>query len=123
MLPSLSRLMKSAIGEGMTRKDHSDVSNQLYACYAIGKEVLMDPEGLKASANKTGITKYFNLYLKYDIIHDFSVWLGFYLYQTLCLYRKNVAFIKYCLDQFKIDILRCKTGREEIYLTVNYTGT
>ena len=36
VLPSLSRLMKSAIGEGMTRKDHSDVSNQLYACYAIG---------------------------------------------------------------------------------------
>ncbi|GFP89067.1 v-type proton ATPase subunit b2 [Phtheirospermum japonicum] len=30
VLPSLSRLMKSAIGEGMTRKDHSDVSNQLY---------------------------------------------------------------------------------------------
>jgi len=29
VLPSLSRLMKSAIGEGMTRKDHSDVSNQL----------------------------------------------------------------------------------------------
>lgn len=38
MLPSLSRLMKSAIGEGMTREDHSDVSNQLYACYAIGRE-------------------------------------------------------------------------------------
>ncbi len=29
VLPSLSRLMKSAIGEGMTREDHSDVSNQL----------------------------------------------------------------------------------------------
>jgi V-type H+-transporting ATPase subunit B len=29
VLPSLSRLMKSAIGEGMTRKDHADVSNQL----------------------------------------------------------------------------------------------
>lgn len=29
VLPSLSRLMKSAIGEDMTRKDHSDVSNQL----------------------------------------------------------------------------------------------
>lgn len=39
VLPSLSRLMKSAIGEGMTRKDHGDVSNQLYACYAIGKDV------------------------------------------------------------------------------------
>ena len=34
--------MKSAIGEGMTRKDHSDVSNQLYACYAIGKDVQAD---------------------------------------------------------------------------------
>jgi V-type H+-transporting ATPase subunit B len=30
--------MKSAIGEGMTRKDHGDVSNQLYAKYAIGKD-------------------------------------------------------------------------------------
>lgn len=38
VLPSLSRLMKSAIGQGLTRKDHSDVSNQLYAMYAIGKD-------------------------------------------------------------------------------------
>lgn len=30
--------MKSAIGEGMTRSDHSDVSNQLYAKYAIGRD-------------------------------------------------------------------------------------
>lgn len=29
VLPSLSRLMKSAIGDGMTRDDHSAVSNQL----------------------------------------------------------------------------------------------
>jgi V-type H+-transporting ATPase subunit B len=40
VLPSLSRLMKSAIGEGMTRRDHSEVSNQLYANYAIGKDTL-----------------------------------------------------------------------------------
>ena len=33
VLPSLSRLMKSAIGEGMTRKDHGDVSNQLVSLY------------------------------------------------------------------------------------------
>lgn len=39
VLPSLSRLMKSAIGDGMTRKDHADVSNQLYAKYATGKDV------------------------------------------------------------------------------------
>lgn len=38
VLPSLSRLMKSAIGEGLTRKDHGDVSNQLYAKYAVGKD-------------------------------------------------------------------------------------
>ena len=33
---SLSRLMKDGIGEGQTRKDHSDVSNQLYMAYAEG---------------------------------------------------------------------------------------
>jgi V-type H+-transporting ATPase subunit B len=30
--------MKSAIGESRTRKDHGDVSNQLYAKYAIGRD-------------------------------------------------------------------------------------
>eukprot|EP00760_Papus_ankaliazontas_P035771 PhM_4_TR8015/c0_g1_i1/m.45123/K02147/ATPeV1B, ATP6B; V-type H+-transporting ATPase subunit B len=40
ILPSLSRLMKNAIGEGMTREDHGSVSNQMYAAYAIGKDVL-----------------------------------------------------------------------------------
>src|SRR5574343_1938550 len=39
VLPSLSRLMKSAIGEGMTRIDHPNVSDQLYANYAIGKDI------------------------------------------------------------------------------------
>lgn len=34
ILPSLSRLMKDGIGDGFTRKDHSDVSNQLFASYA-----------------------------------------------------------------------------------------
>lgn len=34
VLPSLSRLMKDGIGEGYTRYDHSDVANQLFACYA-----------------------------------------------------------------------------------------
>jgi len=36
VLPSLSRLMKSAIGEGMTRKDHADVSNQLVCSICLG---------------------------------------------------------------------------------------
>jgi len=36
VLPSLSRLMKDGIGEGQTRKDHSDVYNQLYLAYSEG---------------------------------------------------------------------------------------
>ena len=40
ILPSLSRLMKNAIGEGMTRKDHGAVSNQMYAAYAVGRDVM-----------------------------------------------------------------------------------
>merc|ERR1712166_313069 len=38
VLPSLSRLTKRAIGEEMTRSDHPDVSNQMYAFYATGKD-------------------------------------------------------------------------------------
>ncbi|WFD34202.1 Vacuolar ATP synthase subunit B [Malassezia cuniculi] len=38
VLPSLSRLMKSAIGAKHTRVDHSDVSNQMYAAYAMGRD-------------------------------------------------------------------------------------
>ena len=36
VLPSLSRLMDDGIGEGLTRADHADVSDQLYAAYAEG---------------------------------------------------------------------------------------
>ncbi len=38
VLPSLSRLKDKGIGDGKTREDHSDVFNQLFACYARGKE-------------------------------------------------------------------------------------
>lgn len=34
ILPSLSRLMKDGVGEGFTREDHSDLSNQLFAAYS-----------------------------------------------------------------------------------------
>jgi len=39
VLPSLSRLMKDGIGKGRTREDHADVSNQLYAAYAEGRDL------------------------------------------------------------------------------------
>ena len=34
ILPSLSRLMKDGTGEGYTREDHADLSNQLFASYS-----------------------------------------------------------------------------------------
>jgi V/A-type H+-transporting ATPase subunit B len=57
VLPSLSRLMKDGIGEGYTRADHSDVSNQLFASYSkvqdarslasvIGEDELSDTDKL-----------------------------------------------------------------------------
>lgn len=41
VLPSLLRLMKSAIGEGLTQKDYGDVSNQLYIKHAIGRDAAL----------------------------------------------------------------------------------
>ena len=38
VIPSLSRLMDDGIGEGLTRADHGDVSDQLYASYAAGND-------------------------------------------------------------------------------------
>jgi len=53
--------MKSAIGEGMTRKDHSDVSNQLYANCAIGKDV----QAMKAVVGEEALTSEDLLYLEF----------------------------------------------------------
>jgi V/A-type H+-transporting ATPase subunit B len=38
-LPSLSRLMKDGIGEGMTRKDHPHLASQLFAAYSYVRDV------------------------------------------------------------------------------------
>lgn len=39
ILPSLSRLMKDGIGEGYTRADHAEVSNQVFASYSHVQDV------------------------------------------------------------------------------------
>ncbi|MFH1390998.1 MAG: V-type ATP synthase subunit B [Candidatus Diapherotrites archaeon] len=39
VLPSLSRLMSKGIGSGKTREDHANVSDQIYAAYARGREI------------------------------------------------------------------------------------
>lgn len=61
VLPSLSRLMKSAIGEGMTRNDHGGVSNQLYSNYAMGKDVL----AMKAVVGEEALSPEDKLYLEF----------------------------------------------------------
>eukprot|EP01090_Pellita_catalonica_P007416 TRINITY_DN18001_c0_g1_i1.p1 TRINITY_DN18001_c0_g1~~TRINITY_DN18001_c0_g1_i1.p1 ORF type:complete len:514 (+),score=95.94 TRINITY_DN18001_c0_g1_i1:145-1686(+) len=61
VLPSLSRLMKNAIGKNMTREDHSPVSNQMYANYAIGKDV----QAMKAVVGEEALTSEDMLYLSF----------------------------------------------------------
>ncbi|KAL8088539.1 hypothetical protein AgCh_038355 [Apium graveolens] len=77
VLPSLSRLMKSAIGEGMTRRDHSDVSNQLYANYAIGKDV----QAMKAVVGEEALSSE-------DLVCNFFYW-GL---NGVSLFKRNGVF-------------------------------
>jgi V/A-type H+-transporting ATPase subunit B len=53
VLPSLSRLMGSGIGEGKTRDDHKKVSDQLYAGYAEGRDL----RGLVAIVGKEALSE------------------------------------------------------------------
>jgi len=66
LLPSLSRLMKSAIGKGMTRKDHFPVATQLYQCYALGK----DKQAMKAVVGEEALTDDDKVYLEF--VEDFE---------------------------------------------------
>jgi V-type H+-transporting ATPase subunit B len=61
VLPSLSRLMKSAIGKKRTREDHPDVSNQLYSNYAIGKDV----QAMKAVVGEEALSHDDLMYLEF----------------------------------------------------------
>merc|ERR1712117_822626 len=61
VLPSLSRLMKSGIGKGMTRLDHPNVSDQLYACYAIGQ----DTKAMKAVVGEEALSEDEHKYLEF----------------------------------------------------------
>jgi V-type H+-transporting ATPase subunit B len=61
VLPSLSRLMKSAIGKGLTRLDHGGVSNQLYSSYARGKDVM----AMKAVVGEEALSAEDHLFIKF----------------------------------------------------------
>merc|ERR1711937_619883 len=68
VLPSLSRLMKSGIGEGMTRVDHPSVSDQLYANYAIGQ----DTRAMKAVVGEEALTEDDHKYLEFTDKFEFQ---------------------------------------------------
>ena len=53
VLTSLSRLMNAGIGEGQTREDHKQLSDQLYAAYAEG----VDLRGLVAIVGKDALSE------------------------------------------------------------------
>jgi V/A-type H+-transporting ATPase subunit B len=61
VLPSLSRLKDKGIGAGKTREDHADVLNQLFACYARGKEA----RELALILGEAALTDLDRLYLRF----------------------------------------------------------
>ncbi len=61
VLPSLSRLMKDGIGDGYTRSDHSDVSNQLFACYAK----VMDARALASVIGEEELSELDKAYIEF----------------------------------------------------------
>lgn len=60
-LPSLSRLMKDGIGDGMTREDHSAVSSQLFAAYSKVKSI----RNLAAIIGEEELGKEDRMYLRF----------------------------------------------------------
>jgi V/A-type H+-transporting ATPase subunit B len=67
VLPSLSRLMNSGIGEGRTREDHKAVSDQMYAGYAEGNDL----RGLVAIVGKDALSERDRKFLEFaDMFED-----------------------------------------------------
>ena len=62
VLPSLSRLRDRGIGKGKTREDHANLSSQLFAAYAKGKEA----EELKVILGEAALTEIDLAYLKFS---------------------------------------------------------
>jgi len=61
ILPSLSRLMNSGIGAKKTREDHKQLSDQLYAAYAEGRDL----RGLVAIVGEEALSERDRLLLKF----------------------------------------------------------
>jgi len=61
IMASLSRLRDKGIGKDRTREDHPDLANQLFACYARGKEV----EELAIVLGESALEEVDRIYLKF----------------------------------------------------------
>ena len=80
ILPSLSRLKDKGIGKGKTRHDHSDVLNQLFACYASGK----DAKELAQILGESALSTTDKLYAKFaDEFEQKFINQGFYTNRTI----------------------------------------
>lgn len=80
VLPSLSRLKDKGIGEGKTREDHADVLNQLFACYAGGKEA----RELALILGEAALSDLDKIYLKFaDMFEDEFVRQGEFTARTI----------------------------------------
>jgi V/A-type H+-transporting ATPase subunit B len=66
VLPSLSRLMNLGIGPEKTREDHKQVSDQLYAAYAEGRDL----RGLVAIVGEEALSERDKKYLKFADVFE-----------------------------------------------------
>ncbi|MBW2981220.1 V-type ATP synthase subunit B [Candidatus Woesearchaeota archaeon] len=113
VLPSLSRLMKNGIGEGKTRVDHANVSDQLYAVYAQGREL----RDLVAVIGKESLSELDNKYLEFaDKFEDLFVKQGYEdnraIEETLALAWKLLS------DLPKVELKRIKKE----FIDKHYSG-
>ena len=74
-IPSLSRLKDQGIGEGLTREDHADTMNQIYAAYTAGLEA----KELSAILGETALSETDKAMLKFsDAFEEKYVNQGYY---------------------------------------------
>ncbi len=80
VLPSLSRLMKDGIGEKYTRKDHQDLANQLFSCYAYVQEV----KALTSVIGEDELSSMDKKYLQFgNLFEEHFINQGFYENRTI----------------------------------------
>jgi len=94
ILPSLSRLMKDGTGEGFTREDHPDLSNQLFASYSavadarslasvIGEDELSDVDKMYVEFGRRFEREFINQNEREDRSLEQTLDMGWELLSTL----------------------------------------